>query len=179
LKQQCDIVAAESEIPVPWYGVCFLSYGNGCRQMLGSEHHFSRRRTMASTLKNKVADAGHAVADAAKNVGHKIAEGAENAVDFVKEKTGIGAPTHGTNVGVAGIREHMDVIASCGKKVGVVDRVEGNAIKLTKNASPDGQHHFIPTGWVERVDNQVHLTKNSVETEQGWKSDAMSCSCSG
>ena len=75
-------------------------------------------------------------------------------------------------------RNTWDVIASCGKKIGVVDRVEGNAIKLTKKDSPDGQHHFIPTGWVEHVDSHVHLTKNSMETEQGWKSDAMSCSCS-
>jgi hypothetical protein len=141
-----------------------------------SEYYFLRRRIMASTIKEKAADAGHAVADAAKNVGHKIAEGTEKAVDFVKEKMGIGGPAEGTNVGIAGIREHMDVIASCGKKIGVVDRIEGNAIKLTKNASPDGQHHFIPTGWVDRVDSQVHLTKNSMETEQGWKSDAMSCS---
>ena len=78
---------------------------------------------------------------------------------------------------MAGIKEHMDVIASCGKKVGVVDHVEGQTIKLTKMDSPDGQHHFIPVGWTERVDSQVHLKKNSVETAQGWKSDAASCGC--
>lgn len=131
---------------------------------------------MASTLKNKVADAGGAVADAAKNVSHKIAEGAEKAVDFVKEKTGMG-PAEGSNAGVAGIKEHMKVIASCGKTVGVVDRVEGDAIKLTKNDSPDGRHHFIPTSWVQNVDSHVHLTKNSMETEQNWKTDASSCGC--
>ena len=106
---------------------------------------------MASTMKDKVADAGHAVADAAKNVGHKIAEGAEKAVDFAKEKTGIGGPAEGTDAGIAGIKEHMDVIASCGKKVGVVDHVGGGAIKLTKKDSPDGQHHFIPVGWISRL----------------------------
>ena len=131
---------------------------------------------MASTMKDKVADAGHAVADAAQNVGHKIAEGAEKAVDFVKEKTGMGGPAEGTD---AGIKEHMDVIASCGKKVGVVDHVGGGAIKLTKKDSPDGQHHFIPVGWVERVDSHVHLKKNSMETEQDWKSAAAACVCSG
>jgi hypothetical protein len=134
---------------------------------------------MANTMKEKVADAGHAVVDAAKNVGHKIAEGAEKTVDYVKEKTGIGAPAEGTDAGIAGIKEHMQVIASCGKQVGVVDRVEGSAIKLTKKDSPDGQHHFIPIGWVERVDTHVHLKKNSLETERNWKSDAMSHSCGG
>jgi hypothetical protein len=132
---------------------------------------------MANTIKDNVADAGHTVADAAKKVGHKIAKGAENAVDFVKEKTGMESPAEGTNAGIAGIKEHMNVIASCGKTVGVVDRVEGSAIKLTKSDSPDGQHHFIPVGWIERVDSHVHLKKNSEETEQGWKSDAVSCGC--
>ena len=131
-----------------------------------------------SDIKDKVANAGHAVADTAKTVGHKIAEGAEKAVDFVKEKTGMGGPTEGSNVGVSGIKERMNVIASCGKKVGVVDRVEGQTLKLTKNDSPDGQHHFIPTGWVDHVDTHVHLKKNHVETQQGWKSDAASCGCS-
>ncbi len=131
-----------------------------------------------SNIKDKVADAGHKVADVAKDVGHKIATGAEKAVDFVKEKTGMGGPAEGTNVGVAGIKERMNVIASCGKKVGVVDHVEGQTLKLTKNDSPDGQHHFIPVGWVDHVDTHVHLKKNSRETEQNWKSDAASCGCS-
>lgn len=78
---------------------------------------------------------------------------------------------------MANIIEHMEVIASCGKKIGRVDHVEGNAIKLTKSDSPDGQHHFIPTNWVERVDAQVHLARNSMEAERNWKSDAQSCGC--
>jgi hypothetical protein len=134
---------------------------------------------MAGTIKEKIAGAGHAVADAAKNVGHRIAEGTEKAVDFVKEKTGMSGRTEGSNAGICGIKEHMDVIASCGTKVGVVDRVEGNAIKLTKKDSRDGQHHFIPTDWVDHVDSHVHLKKNSMETEQSWKFDAASCGCSG
>ena len=86
--------------------------------------------------------------------------------------------TAATNAGIAGIKVHMNVIASCGKNVGVVDAVEGGAIKLTKKDSPDDQHHFIPIGWVERVDSHVHLNKNSMETEQNWKSDAAACVCS-
>jgi len=112
-------------------------------------------------------------------VGHKIAEGAENVVDFVKEKTGLGGPAEGCDVGIAGIKEDMNVIASCGKKVGVVDRVEGNTVKLTRKDSPDGNHHFIPVSWIDHVDGHVHLKKNSVETEQNWKSDAVSCGCGG
>jgi hypothetical protein len=59
---------------------------------------------VAGTIKDKVTDAGHAVTDAAKNVGHKIAKGADNAAEFVKEKTGMGGPAEGTNVGIAGIK---------------------------------------------------------------------------
>ena len=131
-----------------------------------------------SDIKDKVADAGHKVADVAKDVGHKIAQGAEKAVDFVKDKTGLGGPAEGINVGVAGIKERMNVIASCGKKIGVVDHIEGQTLKLTKNDSPDGQHHFIPFGWVHHVDSHVHLTKNSKDAEHSWKSDAASCGCS-
>jgi len=119
------------------------------------------------------------ITETANNVGHKIAEGAENVVDFVKEKTGLGGPAEGCDVGIAGIKEDMNVIASCGKKVGVVDRVEGNTVKLTRKDSPDGNHHFIPVSWIDHVDGHVHLKKNSVETEQNWKSDAVSCGCGG
>lgn len=124
---------------------------------------------MSSKIKDRVMDAGQAVADTAKNVGNKIVEGAEQAAEWVEDKAGFGYK--------ANIRERMDVIASCGKKVGVVDHVEGNTIKLTKNDSPDGQHHYIPVDWVERVDSRVHLKMNSMETEKGWKPDAASCGC--
>ena len=134
---------------------------------------------MANTIKDKVVDAGHSIADAAKSVGNELAKGASNAAEFIKDESGLGGPAEGTDSGIAGIREHMKVVASCGKTIGEVDRVEGNAIKLTKAGSPDGQHHFIPVGWVERVDSHVHLTKNSKEAEQNWKSDANACGCSG
>lgn len=133
-----------------------------------------------SNLKDKVTDAGQAITDAAKRVGDKVAAGASEAAVYVKEKTGIGCAQKGEDEGVAGIKERMDVYASCGKKVGVVDHVEGGAIKLTRSGSPDGQHHFVPTAWVGRVhEDHVHLTKNSAETEGGWKSDAASCANCG
>ncbi len=61
---------------------------------------------------------------------------------------------------VSMIKEHMDVLDSAGKKIGQVDHLEGNDnIKLTKNSSPDGQHHFVPVSWIARVDTHVHLNK--------------------
>lgn len=133
---------------------------------------------MADSMKDRLANAGHAVADAAKSAGNAIAEGAKEAKDWVAEKTGMGHK-EGCAPGSGRVEERMDVIASCGKKVGVVDHVEGGAIKLTRKDSPDGQHHFIPMGWVDHVDSHVHLKKNSMETQQGWKADASSCSSCG
>ena len=132
---------------------------------------------MGSNIKDKVADAGKAVVDTAKSVGKAVANGASEAMEFVAEKTGMHESKEGSNAGIAAIREQMDVNASCGKKVGVVDRVEGEAIKLTRKDSADGQHHYVPSAWVDHVDKHVHLSKNSVDTEQGWKNDASSCGC--
>jgi hypothetical protein len=73
------------------------------------------------------------------------------------------------------IQPHMDVISSCGCNMGKVDHLEGETIKLTKNDSPDGQHHFIPTSWVRQVDEHVHLSKNAEDTLKEWKPDAASC----
>jgi len=112
--------------------------------------------------------------DAAKNVDQRKSECAGSNKDWVGSKQ---QGTGGSNA--ANIREHMNVIASCGTRVGVVDHVEGDTIKLTKNDSLDGHHHFIPVGWVDRVDDAVHLRKNSQETEQGWKTESAACGSCG
>jgi hypothetical protein len=71
----------------------------------------------------------------------------------------------------AEIREHMDVISSDRKTVGKVDHLEGtDKIKLTKQSSPDGQHHhFIPLSWVDHVDQHVHLNKTGTEVTTHWQ----------
>jgi hypothetical protein len=69
------------------------------------------------------------------------------------------------------IREHMDVISSDRKTVGKVDHMEGtDKIKLTKQSSPDGQHHhFIPMSWVDHVDQHVHLNKSGADVTSHWQ----------
>jgi hypothetical protein len=57
----------------------------------------------------------------------------------------------------SGIREDMEVLASDGSRVGIVDGVEGGRIKLTRKDSPDGEHHYVDLDVVERVDEHVHL----------------------
>jgi hypothetical protein len=143
---------------------------------------------MAQTLKDKAEQTGHKIAEKATEVGHKVGEKVEEAKDWVKEKAhqvgnrieeGTQKAEHkakemfgesGANTGsVAGIRDHMDVFASCGTKVGRVDRVEGSRIKLTKNDSPDGMHHIIPTSWVAQVDDHVHLNVDHKEVQSQWQ----------
>jgi hypothetical protein len=69
------------------------------------------------------------------------------------------------------ITEHMDVLSSDRKAVGKVDRLEGiDKIKLTRQSSPDGQHHhFIPVSWVDHVDQHVHLNKTGAEVTTHWQ----------
>lgn len=59
------------------------------------------------------------------------------------------------------IKDHTQVVASCGTHVGVVDHLDGERIKLAKSdPESGGKHHFIPLGWVDKVeDNKVVLTK--------------------
>jgi hypothetical protein len=62
------------------------------------------------------------------------------------------------------IQEHMQVVDLRGNHVGVVDRLEeADEIKLTRDGSPDGIHHYIPLDWVENVDRCVHLKMTSAD----------------
>ena len=72
----------------------------------------------------------------------------------------------------ANIKEHMQVLGSDGILVGVVDHMEGtDRIKLTKNDSVDGQHHFLDAGLVDHVDDHVHLSKPADEVMHEWEDD--------
>jgi hypothetical protein len=70
------------------------------------------------------------------------------------------------------IKEHMEVIGSEGGHVGTVDHMsDDNLIKLTRSDTGGDKHHFIPLGWVESVDSQVHLSKSADEAKMQWKSE--------
>jgi hypothetical protein len=140
---------------------------------------------MADSIKGKMEQAGHKIAETATKVGHKIGETAEQVTDWAKEKlhqagNRVSEATQkskdkasescGTARSTADIHEHMDVFGSCGNKLGRVDHVEGNSIKLTKNDSPDGEHHYIPLSWVSKVDNHVHLSKDCSDARNEWQS---------
>ena len=44
------------------------------------------------------------------------------------------------------IKEHAAIIGADGVHVGTVDHLQGDRIKLTKQDSADGKHHFISLG---------------------------------
>jgi hypothetical protein len=69
------------------------------------------------------------------------------------------------------IRKHMDVISSDRKTVGKVDHLDGaGKIKLTKQSSPNGEHHhFIPVSWIDHVDQHVHLNKTGADVTAHWE----------
>jgi hypothetical protein len=118
------------------------------------------------------------IRDQINEASKRLAENVAHAADWVKDKTGMGpGREEGSDAGIAGIRQHMEVFDLNGKKVGVVDRVEGNAIKLTKDSCGDVIHHFLPTSMVGRVDRHVHLNKTLEEVTAGWNPNAESCGC--
>lgn len=57
----------------------------------------------------------------------------------------------------------MEVRDKNGLSIGRVDDVEQDQIKVTRAGSPDGQHHFVPIDWIERVDAHVHLNRDHAE----------------
>ena len=63
------------------------------------------------------------------------------------------------------IREHMTVIGADGVKLGTIDKVEGDRIKLTRADSGlahQEHHHFLPRGLVAEVEgDSVRLSANA------------------
>lgn len=81
-----------------------------------------------------------------------------------------GASSATTNL-AAQIKEQMPVVGSDNQPVATVDHLDpGNTIKLTKDAQ--GQHHWIPLAWVQRVDAQVHLNRPARQARQEWSTSA-------
>ena len=73
------------------------------------------------------------------------------------------------------IREHMEVIGADGVRIGTVDKVEGDRIKLIKadSGSHDDHHHYLSGGLVAAVEGDcVRLSANGdaavlLEEEEG------------
>jgi hypothetical protein len=67
----------------------------------------------------------------------------------------------------------MAIIGSCGERVGLVECVEGNTIKLTRNEPlTRGEPHYLPLGWVAKVDQAVRLNKRCEDVLRAWEEES-------
>lgn len=75
-----------------------------------------------------------------------------------------------TAVDTSQIRERMEVIGRDGQHVGVVDRIEGDQIKLARDdPAAGGQQHYVPVGQVEAI--VVRLAQPADQARQQWESE--------
>lgn len=70
-----------------------------------------------------------------------------------------------------GIREDMEVIGSDGEHIGRVDQMEGtDKIRLTRrDPASGGEDRIIPIEWVETIENEVYLSKSSLDVMRHWQ----------
>ncbi len=66
------------------------------------------------------------------------------------------------------IQNYMEVVDVRGMHVGTVDHLEGDQIKLTRDDSPDNQHHFVSKTLVASVDQKIHLSKTREKIQEQW-----------
>ncbi|MBV9883281.1 MAG: DUF2171 domain-containing protein [Sphingomonadaceae bacterium] len=62
---------------------------------------------------------------------------------------------------ISQVKEHMEVVGADGAHVGMVDKVAGSRIKLTRpdSGSHSGHHHYVSAGLIAAVEgNQVRLS---------------------
>ena len=72
----------------------------------------------------------------------------------------------------AQIKEHMEVVGTDGKHVGIVDHLDGDRVKLTHHDSQaDGKHHFLPQSAIMSIGEFVTLSMTAAEAESQWTAE--------
>lgn len=72
------------------------------------------------------------------------------------------------------VREDMTVIGPDGEECGRVDKVEDGRIKLTRNDSADGQHHYLDASQIEGIEgDEIRLSQTPEWNSSGESSRAM------
>ena len=65
------------------------------------------------------------------------------------------------------IKPNTPVVCSNNRQFGVVDHMEGtDTIKLSKDDK--GQHHYIPTAWVKKIDDKIHIDRPGDQAMREW-----------
>ena len=72
----------------------------------------------------------------------------------------------------AQIKEHMEVVGTDGKHVGIVDHLDGDRVKLTHHDSQaSGKHHFLPQSAIMSIGEFVTLSMTAAEAESQWTAE--------
>jgi len=68
------------------------------------------------------------------------------------------------------IREHMPVVGSDGHRVGTVDHLDGQRIKLTRtDPAVHGVHHFIHVDSIDAIESgEVRLNRTAAQAQDEW-----------
>jgi hypothetical protein len=69
-----------------------------------------------------------------------------------------------------GIHPNMRVVGSDGNHVGLVEKLDGDLIKLARtHVRAGGLNHWIPLAWVSSVEEVVTLDRDSVRAQREWQ----------
>ena len=72
----------------------------------------------------------------------------------------------------AQIKEHMEVVGTDSKHVGIVDHLDRDRVKLTHHDSQaDGKHHFLPLSAIMSIGEFVTLNMTAAEAESQWTAE--------
>jgi hypothetical protein len=70
------------------------------------------------------------------------------------------------------IRADMEVYGSCGNRLGTVERIDGDGIKMTRHGPlAAGEHHWLPLDCVASVDEAVHLNLPCETAVMRWSAE--------
>ena len=71
------------------------------------------------------------------------------------------------------IRRQMEVVGSDGERIGTVDHVDHNRIKLRRNdPASDGEHHWLAQDMIASVDgNTVRLVMSADQARRSWQGE--------
>jgi len=67
-----------------------------------------------------------------------------------------------------GVRDGLQVLGSDGGMIGQVDSIEQDRLRIHSTAQPSG-HYYIPSHWVDRVDDHVHLNVTAAIARERWE----------
>lgn len=72
-------------------------------------------------------------------------------------------------INLSEIKPGMPVVCSEDGQFGVVDHLE-NAQSIKLKRDKIGQHHYIPTSWVTKVDDKIHVDRPGEQAMREWSS---------